>query len=388
MVSYHDICGHDKLCTGCHACENICKLNAIEMEYDVEGFLYPKIDNRKCVDCGLCKTVCPVSNKKEMKSAYIPNGYAAWHRDDTKRMKGSSGGAFGAFAEYIINNNGVVFGAAFDKNYHVSHIMVDCLADLDNLYGSKYVQSELGDIFKIVKKCLIEKRMVLFSGTPCQVAGLQSYLKEEYDNLYTVDIICHGVPAPRIWDRFVEEKKNEYSSEIEKISFRDKRDGWKEFGTSIRFVDGREYYVPHYWETYMKGFLLNMFLRPSCSNCQFKTTKRNCDITLADFWGIENTNPELFNDKGVSLVICQSEKGRELLNNASDIMECVEIELSKALEYNQAIVKSSDPYFARKRFFAGMSKSKMIDKWIEICIKPKLMRRIINKIMRMVRIVK
>ncbi len=342
-------------CNGCSACANVCPKNCITMTADKLGFLYPEIDNGLCVNCGLCESVCPVFGGT--KAENFTRAFAVKNKNADVVALSSSGGAFTAVAEEIIKNGGVVFGAAFKKDFTgVEHIAVEKAEDLSLLRGSKYVQSKIGDAYFKAKTFLDRGRQVLFTGTPCQIEGLLSYLKKPYDKLYTQDIICHGVPAPAVWEKYVQLKKEQYNSEIKGASFRCKKSGWSTFSMQILFENGKQYCVKKSQDLYMKGFLDNLYLRSSCYDCAFKTVSRKADITLADFWGVWNIHPDFHSDKGVSLVLCHSEKGATLIEGLSDKLEIIETDTESAVQFNSAATHSVPSHPQREDFINDFEK--------------------------------
>lgn len=350
-----------KDCTGCYSCENICPLNAINMEIDEEGFWYPKVLKDKCINCGLCEQSCPIINKKEITS--LKKAYASFNKNDEIRIKSSSGGIFSVIATDIIKNNGVVYGAAFDENFDVVHICVENKSQLYKLRGSKYVQSNLNNTYKQIKEKLLEGKQVLFSGTPCQVSGLKSFLGKDYDNLFCIDLICHGVPSPKVWKKYIQEISN--GKRISDFTFRDKSDGWKESNLVCKFENGREYREKYQDNKYIKGFIKNCFLRPSCYSCNNKTLNRCSDLTLADFWGIENILPNLDCSKGISLILVHTDKGLKKIKALNDEIYLKEVDIDCAIKDNSCAVESVKLTKARKKFFDyvnNMSVNESIDK--------------------------
>lgn len=310
-------------CCGCAACAQVCRHDAITMQSDKIGFLYPSVDEEKCINCHLCENVCPILH--ENKERIPSHVYAIKNKNINIRLNSSSGGLFSLFAENILEKEGVVYGAAFNSKWEVEHIRITTQNEIKKLQGSKYVQSKIGNIFNEVQKDLKENKNVLFSGCPCQVAGLKSFLKKEYSNLTTIDFICHGVPNPRIWKEFLVEelskqykvsKKNTLKSiddypTIESISFRDKTEGWEKFHFLIKFKLNKEFEnntilrtnSTYVWKhPYMLLFLNDYILRPSCHHCHFRNGKGNSDFTISDFWGINNISPLFNDDKGVSML--------------------------------------------------------------------------------------
>ena len=341
-------------CNGCSACANACPKNCIIMTADELGFLYPQIDESLCVDCGLCEKVCPVFNENEIKST--PKAYAVKNIDENIRMQSSSGGAFTAIAEKILADGGVVFGAAFSDDFKtVHHIAIENSEDLYKLRGSKYVQSRIDTSFADAKKELEKGRKVLFTGTPCQIGGLLSYLRKDYNNLITQDIICHGVPAPYVWSKYVELREEKAGANTTSASFRAKNTGWVKFSILMNFQNGKEYTQPLSDDLFMQGFLNNVYLRSSCYDCAFKTIHRKADITLADFWGVLNVLPQMNDDKGVSLVITNTQKGEDIINSISNQFEIIEADLSEAVKYNSAAEKSVPHNAQRKAFITDFN---------------------------------
>ncbi len=329
-------------CSGCHACAEICPKKCIQMVSDDEGFWYPKVEETECIHCGLCEKSCPIIMPCAPASEDVLTAYAAIYQEEPIRLKSSSGGVFSALATYVLQQGGVVFGAAFDENFNVVHKCVEGIEELDCLRGSKYVQSKIGNSYRQAEDFLRAGRLVLFSGTPCQVEGLLSYLRKPYENLITQDLICHGVPSPMVWQKYIEYRRMQANGgSIEEISFRSKNTGWKGYSTTFFFEAGLKYQAAHNQDPMMQVFLKNLCLRPSCYDCAFKTKARRSDITLADFWGIQNVLPDIDDDKGTSLVIIQSEKGKEIFQKIEGAILAVKIDLDVAISYNSAMIKSS-----------------------------------------------
>lgn len=337
-------------CCGCEACAQRCTHNAIKMVRDNEGFLYPEIDMHICTDCGLCEKVCPIINQSEQKVPFV--AYAAKNKDEIIRLKSSSGGIFTLLATKTINNGGVVFGAKFDEQWNVVHDYGETIEDLTKFRGSKYVQSQIGNCYEIAEIFLKNGREVLFSGTPCQIAGLKKYLIKEYKNLICVDIICHGVPSPMVWTQYIKAHNN---AQISQISMRDKTNGWKLFGMKINSEENTICNETLQENLYLKVFLKNLCLRPSCYKCSTLSGKSNSDLTIADFWGIQHIHPEFDDDKGSNLVLINSEKGIELFNSL-DECDKIESDFNTAIKYNPSYFKSvSEPKY-RQYFFDNFNK--------------------------------
>ncbi len=335
---------------GCHGCANICIENCISMEMDKEGFLYPKVDYDACINCNQCIEACPIINKKIVDND--PLAYACMNKNEEIRLESSSGGIFTLVAEHVIDKGGVIFGACFDNRFELEHNYVKTKEELSKLRGSKYLQSKLGNSYNEVKEFLDLGQIVLFTGTPCQIAGLKSFLGDEiYDNLVTIDIICHGVPSPEVWRKYVEFREKKSNSQAQRIAFRQKNEGWKRYSVSFSFKNNTEYFKILSEDLYMKAFLKDVCLRPSCYDCEFKTLNRQSDITLADFWGIENVLPEMDDDKGTSLIFVNSEIGQDIFNSISINMIFKEVNINEAAKYNSAAIKSVPKNPNRDNFF-------------------------------------
>lgn len=323
-------------CSGCHACYSICPKNAIDMVVDEEGFWYPNVNEEKCVGCNLCEKVCPIINSKNYTS--LKKAYGCYNLDENVRLKSSSGGMFSVLASDVIDRGGVVFGAKFDTNFNVVHDYVETVDEIDVFRGSKYVQSNIGESFKKAKGFLDSGRIVLFSGTPCQIAGLKAYLRKDYDNLITVDLICHGVPSPMIWQRYVNELGQ--GKKLTYMTFRDKSKGWNNGVLKYRFDDRSEITEEYAESLYIKGFIKNCYLRPSCYDCNFKTLDRCSDLTLGDFWGVEDSLPDIDKESGVSLVIVHSLKGENLFDIIKNEIFYEEVDIYKAIVFNTCAIES------------------------------------------------
>ena len=297
-------------CTGCGACNNVCPSKAIKMTPDREGFIVPEIDYDLCTDCKACVKICPVLSLKK-KNLVVPEIYAVRANDEI-RKNSSSGGVFTVIANYVLNNGGYVCGAAFDENMQLKHIMIDNFADLSKLQGSKYLQSDTGDIYKQVKNKLLEGKQVLFTGTPCQVAALTSIIGRSNSNLITLDLICHGVPSQKLFNIYIKEN---IDKQIIDVHFRDKRFGWQTSSMVCKFKDGSESISLMQEDVYLQAFYKNLSLRKSCENCPFSDFPRHGDLSIGDFWGISNFDIEQNDGKGTSIVYVNTAKGQKLMEN-------------------------------------------------------------------------
>ncbi len=373
-----------KNCCGCGACVQRCPKLCITLHEDSEGFLYPVADASVCINCGLCEKVCPVINQH---TAHEPlQTFAAKNPNEAVRAASSSGGVFTMLAERVIKSGGVVFGAAFDQQWKVVHTCATTIEGLQKFRGSKYLQSQTNNTFREAEAYLKQGRQVLYSGTPCQVAGLKRYLRKDYDNLLTVDFICHGVPSPGVFRTYLRDEIIRLSArqgggkntvllpciplvaesdglgggdvKIQSVSFRDKRNGWKKFGFALGLSKASAAgeknsvllsYSPLNKDLFMRGFLRDLYLRPSCYACPAKELKSGSDITLGDFWGIETLLPELDDDRGMSAVTVNTEKGRALLQEVN--AELTEVAYNEVVKRNSALVHSASEPKGRRAFF-------------------------------------
>lgn len=328
-------------CTGCSSCSSVCPQACIQMLADHTGFLHPIVDSQLCLNCGLCTQACPVLTSPPLMHTQQSDAFSVACKNDSVRLRSSSGGVFTLLAEQIIHQGGVVFGVAFDQHWDAVHCYVETLDDLVKLCGSKYVQSVIRDSYCQAKAFLDSGRPVLFSGTPCQIGGLKSFLRKDYPHLICVDFVCHGVPSPSVWRKYCSELVARYHAPIRDISFRDKRFGWQSYMLRIAFKNGKIYLASPDLDPYMRAFLSDLTLRNSCFDCSFKGTNHYSDITLADFWGIEHILPSQNDDKGTSLVLTHSAKGKHLLSGVSALIRSEKISYLDALKYNPSATFSA-----------------------------------------------
>lgn len=348
----------DKNCTGCNFCLYICPKNAISNEVDQDGFWKPCIDEGLCVNCGRCVAMCPVINGKKNYQFDKPVVFAMWNQNVMVRQNSSSGGIFSLIADLIISNGGSVFGAAYDDDFSIHHIRVDKKEELPYLRGSKYVQSSISNsLYEAMYSDLKSGRSVMFTGTPCQVAAVNQFVKsdsfteQEKSSLLTVDVICHGVPSPKAWQSYLNEIRS-CGKEIMKINMRDKTHGWDKFELCIDFSDGSSQSKWFNIDSWGKSFINNIFLRSSCYDCQFKGEIRNADITLGDFWGAARGKYRKYddNDRGTSVVLINSEKGKNVI---TELTNCFKEEISYEflLEHLYALFRSSTCHSKRDKAF-------------------------------------
>lgn len=324
-------------CCGCSACENICPKNAITLKADCSGCLYPVIDEALCVYCGICKDKCPLQNSNDRKGHFEkPLSFAALSKNEEMRKGASSGGVFATLATKIIDNGGVVFGAAYDENNDVRHRLATNKAELEGLKSSKYVQSILGDTFRQVKTNLENGHKVMFTGTPCQVAGLKKYLGKlsEHSNLILCDIVCHGTPCPEYYRKHISELENRFNSRLKSVNFRAKKLRGQQQDIEYIFDNGKHYNEYADIDAYRSLFTRGYLLRQSCFECKFANTNREGDITLGDFWGVEKNNIDFASPKGTSLVLISTEKGKSFFDSVSSELYFKQTKLENSLQPN------------------------------------------------------
>ena len=335
-------------CCGCSACVSSCPVGCIVMTRDQEGFDYPIANADLCVGCGKCDSVCPMSNQLE--TAEPVAAYAV--RFDEYVAGSSSGGVFPALASAVFDEGGCVFGAALESDMKVGHAEAADMSELEAMRGSKYVQSDLYSVFEDIREKLDLNEKVMFSGTPCQVAGLNSFLGKSYDNLLTVDIACHGVPAPGLWERYVSAMEKAAGKKIAGVNFRDKSKSWRHYGMSVRYIDGTVSYSRRDKDPYLSLFLQKMTLRPSCYDCRFKCGKSGSDMTLSDLWSVPDLAPEMNDDKGVSGVFVNTEKGAGEFAKLHPAF-AVSVDTVKARSCNSGFSASVEAPAVREEFFKG-----------------------------------
>ena len=327
-------------CTGCGACENICPRTAISMKSDECGFIYPEISIEKCVNCNMCEKICNARLEIKSNNYSEPLTYAAWSGNADTRFTSTSGGVFTELSTRIIEKGGYVAGALYNKENLVEHFLVNDLEGLTKLKQSKYIQSNAKLIYKQVKDKLDDNNLVAFCGAPCQIAALYAYLGKEYDNLFTFDFICRGMNSPKAYKSWLKEIEEKYGGKACKVWFKYKEDGWKKSPRCIRidFDNNSNIVLKGNENLFMSGYLdYNLYIRPSCSNCDFKGVPRISDITLADFWGVHSSVDD---DKGTSMVLCNSDKGGMLFDEIKPNIDFYERNFIEILGGNQSFTSS------------------------------------------------
>lgn len=358
-------------CCGCSSCVQKCPKNAISMIENDEGFLYPIIDKEKCIDCGLCSKVCP--QLKEIKKAdeNYPKAYAMYNKNEDELLKSSSGGIFSVIANYVLENNGVVFGAAYDEELNVNHIKVNDKKELEKLRSSKYVQSNIKNTYKEAEEELRKDKMVLFSGTPCQIEGLKSYLIKEYENLITCDLVCHGVPSQKLFKTYLEYLSIKFKSKVKSYNFRSKNKyGWGLF-TEVITDDNKKHYIKSDFDPYYSNFLNCNTYRESCYKCHYTNYNRVSNFTLADYWGVSSIHPNFYSEKGISLILVNDKKGEKVLNEIIPNIEKIDTDLEFASGRNKNLIQPSNRPEIRNNIYNGIY-SKETLKFVKENLKVKL----------------
>ena len=364
-----------KNCFGCTACGEVCPVGAIEFDRDQLGFIYPNITEDKCIQCNKCEKICPVVSFKETVNEKNKTAFAARHNNLTEVETSRSGAVFTAISDVVFLQGGVVYGASFDDNFNVIHSEANDKDACRKFKGSKYVQSDLRGVIKKIKEGLFQGKKVLFSGTPCQVAGLKACISKELSaNLYVVDIVCHGAPGPRLWSDYIQHIRKRYKGELKAFEFRDKSiNGWSDHIESY-VIDDKKFNS----KLFTHLFYSNSFFRESCYSCPFASLNREGDITLADFWGWEKVDKELnSDDKGISLVLVNSDRGKELFEIAKKDLKVWNVEIEQCLQPN--LIRPTKAPENRKELVAYYSKWGF-EKLVRYVVKPSLFKRILRKI--------
>lgn len=338
-------------CTGCSACVSVCPTGSISMKEDREGFLQPHIDTKTCISCHKCEKTCPIITPIKIPTDFETQAYAAINKDDAIRMRSSSGGMFHALAKWTIEQGGVVFGARFNDQWEVVHDHTETIEGIEPFMRSKYVQSRIGDTFKQARQFLDAGRQVLFVGTPCQIGGLKTYLKKDYDNLLTVDLICHGVPSPKVWSVYMSEFA--HGQEIFEFRFRDKtKGGGSGMNQYVAITSAKTYSQNTRFDVYHQSFIHGLTVRHSCHKCQYRVFHRLSDITIGDYWGCDKFCPEMYDNKGVSIVFCHTDKGLKV-NDSLDSMRFIKQNRNQATMYNPSMdsINPHKPSIYRRNIF-------------------------------------
>jgi 4Fe-4S ferredoxin iron-sulfur binding domain-containing protein len=369
-------------CCGCTACENICNHKAISMCEDEEGFRYPVIDSSKCVDCGLCDKVCPIIMRDTQNINFKPlKVYGLYHKDRNLVSQSSSGGIFTTIANQFINEGGIVYGVGYDNNMTVRHMRAETQMEMSKFRGSKYVQSDLSGIFKEIKEDL-KNNKVLFVGTPCQTQGLKNYLIREYPNLLTIDLVCHGVPSPKVFADYITYANKHLKTNIRYMSMKDKSDGWRNPKVRLEcegFSETGTVLTQLWYNIYFDSIVT----RPVCHKCRWSNYSRSGDFTIGDFWGIEKSHPEFANDFGTSLLFINSKKGSEYWDKIKDNCEFIESSIDKCQQ--EALTRPCKAASDREQFWISYLNSgfkKTMEHRFYISKKRMFLKRVQAKIFR------
>lgn len=373
-------------CCGCSSCVQRCPRKCITIKSDSEGFLYPNINEIECIHCGLCEKVCPMT-VPPLESNTLST-FAVKNPNIQERKKSSSGGVFISLAKQIIAEKGVVFGAVFDKEWTVKHTYAENIEAVYPMMASKYLQSKIGNCYKKAELFLKQNRKVLFVGTPCQIKGLYQFLQKKYTNLLTVDFLCHGVPSPGIWKQYLRESIAPYTfADIASISFRDKSTGWDNYSIRILGIDGKSLlYQYANTNSFMKGFLNDIYLRPACYQCRFKNGKSNSDITIGDLWGANKISPHFYDTLGVGLVALHSKKGEEIFQSLQ--LDKTFISEDEAKRYNAGFNNNIQPHKKRSTFFKLVQRDMKVSEAVDKCLTISFQKRWKQKIKHLMKMLK
>ena len=368
-----------KECCGCTACSSICPKKCIDMKEDNEGFIYPNVNVIECIDCKLCEQVCPMTKKRENEKG-IPESILARDVREKVLLTGTSGSVFTSIMEYVLQKDGVVYGVIVDEEKVVKHIRVDSQNDnrISKIPCSKYVRSEIRDIFPKIKEDLTRGKLVCFSGVPCQVEGLKSYLNRDYKNLLTIDVICHGNPSPLFWEKYVEYLEKKYKSKIVDVRFRNKTFGYHSGTMKVVFGNGKVYFGSARTNYFLKAFFSDLCSRPSCYECNFKHIQHKSDLTLFDGWHASELANIEDDDRGYTNIIIQSNKGKEILDGLKTLKK-YPIDTLKAVELDGIMVENSVEWNdKRERFFDNINNENIEEhclKFMKISLKDKFIEK-------------
>lgn len=358
-------------CTGCGACYNACPIKCIKMKPDEKGFFYPDVDMEKCIKCGRCDNICPSQhNVQHMENAMVPEVWAAWSLDEDIRYESTSGGVFSELALCMLNESGIVCGAKYNENNLVEHCIIHNVEGLKKLRQSKYVQSETKLIYTEIRELLEQGRKVMFCGTPCECAGLQKILGNDYGNILYVDFICRGANSPKVYQLFLESLERKYKSKVKRVWFKNKELGWRKFSTRVEFENGEVYSQDRYSDSFIRGYIeANLYMRDCCEKCQYKQMPRISDITLGDFWGIKSEDVGADTDLGTSLIMLNSKKGAEFFEKIKSRLFINKRSFEEAYKGNKCILLSPKFNEDRKLFWADIDSMDVIDNIKRFCKK-------------------
>lgn len=336
-------------------CGDLCPSRAISFKYDEYGFWMPVVDNTKCTECKLCVSWCPSLSENKEEVGYSFKCYGLWHKDDDIRWQRTSGGFFTSLASWYIKNGGYCAGAIYDENINVKHILTNKIEDIGALRQSKYVQSDTSSIYRKTKRLLQKGEKVLFCGAPCHVAALYAYLHKPYSNLTTMDFVCCGISSPFVYAKFKDWLENKYKSKIKRIWFKNKKEGWHSIGTEVEFENGKKYFRVGNRERYIIAFVGDgLNIRDSCNSCKYRKVPHNSDFTVADFWGIEKLHPELDDNKGITALIINTQKGEDVFYRIKDDFNTFDTNIGEIAKGNFTIYKPKKPHNNREEFLKAI----------------------------------
>lgn len=365
-------------CCGCTACMNACPRSCIEMQEDSEGFLYPVVHKADCIGCNMCESVCPILNHVEKEINPSQRAYVVQNRNQEICLQSTAGGAFTAIAEYVIEQKGIVFGVEMTDEYFVKHVAVEEKVDLVKFRNSKYVQSKLGNTYALVSQQLKSGRLVCFSGTPCQIEGLRSYLKRDYENLILVDVVCRAVPSPGVWKRYIEMEIQKRGS-IQSVRFRDKALGYQFSTMELKDVHGVVYRGGIESQPWLRMFFSGMIIRPSCTKCKFRERYRNSDFTIWDCFNVYSFDKNFDEDIGATRVLIHTKKGTEIFEHIKNEFKYKAVEADVAVEGVREMIESPKPHPRRQEFYSDfrrMSFEDLLSKYYPMTIKIQLKKNV------------
>lgn len=375
-------------CCGCSGCEQVCPTSCISMIEDEEGFRYPIKDEELCIHCGLCEVVCPNVNKEKITDSQEydidSKAFFAVHKDEDILDKSASGGVFSAIVDSFCDHNFVIFGVEFDEDLQVIHSYTDNIRDSEKYRKSKYVQSDINGTYKDAEKFLKQGKKVLFTGTPCQIGGLKLYLRKDYDNLFCADLVCHGVPNQSLFDRYIKELDKKHNGKVSSYTFRHKtksgNDNWN--SRNVKYEINKKKIIENSQkDSYLRGYHPGLYYRPSCYDCKYSNPERVSDITMADFWGVEELFPNENVHKGVSVFLANTKKGQSLVYNMSKLMKIKEVDKEFVIKSNAQLNRPAKLHPKREQFFKILDK-RNFDQAVNECIpQPTIVRRIASRIL-------
>ena len=363
-------------CALCGACINACPVDAITLSKPYLDFCYPDIDVNRCIHCNECEKACPILGEKSKPEDGFPIAFAARSKDDSVRMRSSSGGIFYELASYILAEGGYICGAVFDEDFHVRHIVSNTQKDLRRMMGSKYAQSDMGFCYRQIKALLDEGEKVLFTGCPCQTAGLRAFLGRDYPELVMAELICHGIPSDQMLQAYISLREKQYGAKLKSMEFRNKDKGWHNSYVRMKFTNGKLYQNSMTIDTFMQGYFQYITVKESCYSCSFRNFSSGADITIGDFWGAEIELASVDDNTGISAAIAATGKGKSLLDSTSaKLLSC---HIETVIRYNQNLIKSSSPSQMRDVFYA-YAKENGLEQAIERYLEEKSLHKIKRK---------